>query len=58
MYRRLWKKAYTLEGHHGLRRCASFFVIAAYVKIRLIPQNLRALHINLFAKPFIIDKGN
>jgi len=46
MNERLWKKAY-------LRRCASFFVIAAYVKIRLIPQNSRALHLNLFAKPFI-----
>ena len=46
---RLWKKAHLL-------RCAAFFVIAAYDNIRLIPRNLRALHLNLFAEPSF--KGN
>ncbi len=27
-----------------LRRCAASFVTAAYLKVRLIPQDLRALH--------------
>jgi len=30
------------EAH--LRRCAASFVTAAYEKVRLIPQDLRALH--------------
>jgi hypothetical protein len=41
----LWKKTHLL-------RCTAFFVIAAYEKIRLIPQNLCTLHLNLFAKPY------
>jgi hypothetical protein len=32
-------------------RCAVSFVIAAYVKVRLIPQDLRALPAELFIKP-------
>jgi len=32
-------------------RCATSFVIAAYVRVRLIPQNLRALPAELFTKP-------
>jgi phosphate transport system protein len=39
-----------LENAH-LLCCASRFVIAAYVNIRLIPQRLRALHMGHFAKP-------
>ncbi len=31
-----------------LRRCAAFFVTAAYLKVRLIPQDLRALHMDFF----------
>jgi DNA-binding Lrp family transcriptional regulator len=31
-----------------LRRCASSFVIATYEKIRLIPQDSRALHMSIF----------
>jgi hypothetical protein len=34
-----------------LRRCASYFVIAAYEKIRLIPQDSRALHLDIFEQP-------
>jgi len=34
-----------------LRRCASSFVIAAYVYVPLIPQDSRALHLELFAMP-------
>jgi len=34
-----------------LRRCASSFVIAAYFSVRLIPQDSRALHLELFAVP-------
>jgi hypothetical protein len=34
-----------------LRRCAASFVTAAYRKVRLIPQDLRALHLNLFEQP-------
>jgi hypothetical protein len=34
-----------------LRRCASSFVIAAYFYVRLIPQDSRALHLELFAVP-------
>jgi hypothetical protein len=32
-------------------RCAASFVIAAYLKVRLIPQDLRALPAELFTKP-------
>jgi hypothetical protein len=32
-------------------RCAASFVIAAYFSVRLIPQDLRALHLNLFSLP-------
>jgi hypothetical protein len=31
-----------------LLRCASPFVIAAYVKIRLTPHGLHALHLTIF----------
>jgi hypothetical protein len=34
-----------------LRRCASSFVIAAYVYVLLIPQDSRALHLELFTVP-------
>jgi hypothetical protein len=34
-----------------LRRCASSFVTAAYFSVRLIPQDSRALHLELFAVP-------
>jgi hypothetical protein len=34
-----------------LRRCASSFVIAAYFYVRLIPQDSRALHLELFTVP-------
>jgi hypothetical protein len=37
-------------------RCASSFVVAAYVKVRLIPHDLRALPAELFTKPFKIKK--
>jgi hypothetical protein len=40
----------TSEKLHRLR-CAASFVIAAYGKVRLIPQALRALPLELFAKP-------
>jgi hypothetical protein len=33
------------------RRCASSFVTAAYFYVRLIPQDSRALHLELFAVP-------
>ncbi len=32
-------------------RCAASFVIAAYFSGRLIPQDLRALHLELFTLP-------
>jgi hypothetical protein len=41
---RLLKKAH-------LQRCAASFVTAAYGKVRFIPQDLRALHLNLFEQP-------
>ncbi|PKN51398.1 MAG: hypothetical protein CVU55_12240 [Deltaproteobacteria bacterium HGW-Deltaproteobacteria-13] len=41
------KKPKALQNAH-LRRCASSFVIATYEKIRLIPQDSRALHLNIF----------
>jgi hypothetical protein len=34
-----------------LRRCASSFVTAAYFYVRLIPQDSRALHLELFTVP-------
>ena len=34
-----------------LRRCASSCVIAAYFNVRLIPQDSRALHLELFTVP-------
>ena len=37
----LLKNAYLL-------RCAASFVTAAYVTVRLIPQDLRALHLSIF----------
>jgi len=36
-------------------RCASFFVVAAYVKVRLTPQDLHALPAELFSKPSNLD---
>jgi hypothetical protein len=41
------------KGHANahLLCCAASLVIAAYVKIRLIPQDLRALHLNVFEQP-------
>jgi hypothetical protein len=33
------------------RRCAASFVIAAYFSERLISQDLRALHLDLFSLP-------
>ena len=41
---RLLKNAYLL-------RCATSFVTAAYAKVRLIPQDLRALHRSIFEQP-------
>jgi len=32
-------------------RCAASFVIATYAEVRLIPQDLRALPLDLFTKP-------
>jgi hypothetical protein len=40
----------TSEKVHRLR-CAASFVTAVYGKVRLIPQALRALPLELFAKP-------
>jgi hypothetical protein len=37
-----------------LLRCASSFVIAAYFYVRLIPQDLRSLHLELFAVPSVL----
>ena len=37
-----------------LRRCASSCVIAAYFYVRLIPQDSRALHLELFTVPSIL----
>jgi hypothetical protein len=34
-----------------LLRCASSLVTAAYFFVRLIPQDLRALHLDLFSLP-------
>ncbi len=39
-----------LSKAEGLR-CAASFVIAAYFSVRLIPQDLRALHLDLFSLP-------
>jgi hypothetical protein len=39
-----------LSKAEGLR-CAASFVIATYFYVRLIPQDLRALHLNLFSLP-------
>jgi len=39
-----------LSKAEGLR-CAASFVIAAYFYVRLIPQDLRALHPDLFSLP-------
>ena len=39
-----------------LLRCASSFVIAAYPQVRLIPQDLRALHLELLSKPSKFDE--
>jgi hypothetical protein len=33
------------------RCCAAPFVIAAYYNVRLIPHDLRALHLELFSLP-------
>jgi hypothetical protein len=34
-------------------RYAAFFVTAAYIAVRLIPQHLRALPMALFTKPSV-----
>jgi hypothetical protein len=34
-----------------LLRCAASFVTAAYPKVHLIPQALRALHLSIFKQP-------
>jgi hypothetical protein len=34
-----------------LRRCASSFVTAAHLYVRLVPQDSRALHLELFTVP-------
>jgi hypothetical protein len=44
------KKPKALQKAH-LWRCSSSFVIATYEKIRLIPQDLRALHLDIFEQP-------
>jgi hypothetical protein len=36
-------------------RCAASFIVAAYVKVRLTPQDLRALPAELFTKPSDLD---
>jgi len=36
--------------------CASSFVVAAYAKVRLTPQESRALPLELFAKPSYIKR--
>jgi hypothetical protein len=41
----------TAEKVH-LLRSASYIVVAAYAKVRLTPQYLPALHLELFAQPF------
>jgi hypothetical protein len=38
-----------------LLRSASSFVTAAYFYVRLIPQYLRALHLDLFSLPSVFD---
>jgi len=38
-----------------LLRSASSFVTAAYFSVRLIPQDLRALHLDLFSLPSYSD---
>jgi len=35
-----------------LRRCAASFVVATYLQVRLTPQDLRALHLELFTLPY------
>jgi hypothetical protein len=42
-----------LSKAEGLR-CASSFVIATYYKVRLIPQDSCALHLELFTVPSIL----
>jgi hypothetical protein len=44
------KKPKALQNAH-LRCCASSFIIATYEKIRLIPKDLRALHMSIFEQP-------
>jgi hypothetical protein len=43
-----------LSKAEGLR-CASSFITAAYLHVRLIPQDLRALHLGLFSLPSHFD---
>jgi hypothetical protein len=35
-------------------RCAASFVVAAYVKVRLTPQDLRDLPAELFTQPSLL----
>jgi len=44
---RPFDKLTALSKNEGLR-CASSFVTAAYFSVRLIPQDLRALHLHFF----------
>ena len=42
------------KGH--MRRCTSSFIIAAYAKVRRIPQESCALPLDLYTKPSIIER--
>jgi len=39
-----------------MQRCASPFVVAAYETVRLTPQESRALPLELFAKPSVVER--
>jgi hypothetical protein len=50
------------EADHGFKnayllRCAASFVTAAYAKVRLIPQDLRALQLSIFEQPVWLVTG-
>jgi hypothetical protein len=47
------QKILTASQKVHLRRCASSFVIATYYEVHLIPQDLRALHLELFTVPSV-----
>jgi hypothetical protein len=48
---RVLKSPLTASQKVHLRRCASSCVIAAYFYVRLVPQDSRALHLELFTVP-------